>query len=204
MLSVRFGRSTGFPYCRRMQSTAAAVTDKRIRQLYDRMIRVDHAGESAANRIYAGQMAVLGNTKSGPVIKHMWEQEKVHLAKFEELIGRHRVRPTVMLPIWSVVSYLLGAGTAALGKEAAMACTVAVEDTIVKHYDNQIRTLMQECGEATDHKELLDIIKKFRDEEMEHHDTGLVHDAKKAPVYEALTEVIKMGCLGAIWISERI
>jgi len=171
------------------------------RQLYDRIIRVDHAGELGADRIYAGQYAVLGNTKSGPIIRHMWEQEKVHLATFKDLIGKHRVRPTAMFPIWNVAGFLLGAGTALLGKEAAMACTVAVEDTIVKHYDNQIRELM---ANGTDqHKELLDIIKKFRDEELEHHDTGLENDAQRAPLYDALTQVIKVGCRGAIWISER-
>lgn len=80
------------------------------------IIRVDHAGEFGADRIYAGQMAVLGNTSKGPLIQHMWEQEKAHRAKFEELVRKHRVRPTALLPIWDVAGFALGAGTALLGK----------------------------------------------------------------------------------------
>lgn len=76
----------------------------------DAIIRVDHAGELGADRIYAGQMAVLGRTADGPTIKHMWEQEKKHRQKFEELISKHRVRPTVMIPIWNVAGFALGAG----------------------------------------------------------------------------------------------
>lgn len=81
----------------------------------DAIIRVDHAGELGADRIYAGQMAILGNTEKGPTIKHMWEQEKVHKEKFEELIRKYRVRPTIMTPIWNVAAFALGAGTALLG-----------------------------------------------------------------------------------------
>lgn len=79
------------------------------------MIRVDHAGEFGANTIYAGQLAVLGNTPVGPVIKHMWEQEKEHLDTFNKLIPQYRVRPTALLPLWSVAGWALGAGTALLG-----------------------------------------------------------------------------------------
>lgn len=107
-----------------------------------------------------------------------------------------------MLPFWNVAGYLLGVSTALLGKEAAMACTVAVEDTIVRHYDGQIRQLIEK--DSKEHHELLEVIKTFRDEELEHHDIGLEHDAKKAPFYAALTEVIKAGCRTAIWISERV
>lgn len=81
-----------------------------------KIIRVDHAGELGADRIYAGQMAVLGNTEKGPLIQHMWDQEKRHRAKFEELIQKHRVRPTVMTPIWNIAGFALGAGSAILGK----------------------------------------------------------------------------------------
>lgn len=82
----------------------------------DSIIRVDHAGEFGADRIYAGQMAVLGNTSKGPLIQHMWDQEKAHRAKFEELVRKHRVRPTAMLPFWNVAGFALGAGSALLGK----------------------------------------------------------------------------------------
>lgn len=167
----------------------------------DKIIRVDHAGELGADRIYAGQMAVLGNTAEGPLIQHMWDQEKKHRAKFEELINEYRVRPTVLTPIWNVAGFALGAGTALLGKEAAMACTVAVETVIVDHYNDQLRTLMQDPNID---KEILETITKFRDEEQEHHDTGIDHGAEQAPFYRALTQVIKAGCKAAIEISKKI
>lgn len=112
-------------------------------KLRERIIRVDHAGELGADRIYAGQMAVLGNTTMGKQIAHMWEQEKEHRRKFEVLINKHRVRPTAMVPIWNVAGFMLGAGTALLGEKAAMACTVAVEDVIVKHYNSQLTEIME-------------------------------------------------------------
>lgn len=132
----------------------------------------------------------------------MWEQEKVHREKFEELIKKHGVRPTALLPVWNVAGFLLGASTAMLGQKAAMACTVAVEDCIVEHYNDQLRSIM-EIGDESD-RELLDTIKKFRDEEQEHHDTGLEHGAEQAPLYQALTSVIKIGCKTAIAISKVI
>lgn len=173
------------------------------RELYDRIIRVDHAGELGADRIYAGQMAVLGKSDVGPLIQHMWDQEKNHLKTFCELIPHHRVRPTVLTPIWNVAGFALGAGTALLGKEAAMACTVAVEETITEHYNKQIRELL-ELEDSEDRNKLLATIKQFRDEEMEHHDTGIEHDAENAPAYNALKSVIQTGCHAAIWLSERV
>ncbi|XP_064626231.1 5-demethoxyubiquinone hydroxylase, mitochondrial-like isoform X1 [Lineus longissimus] len=186
-------------YCRLLSSNAR---ERKTKVMLDRMIRVDHAGEFGANRIYEGQMAVLGKTEVGPVIQKMWDQEKVHLKKFEELIPQTRTRPTAMLPLWNIAGFALGASTALLGKEGAMACTVAVEDVIGNHYTSQIRELVEDDPER--HKELLETIKQFRDEELEHLDTGIEHDAEQAPFYKALTQVIKVGCHGAIWISERI
>ena len=171
--------------------------------MIDRFVRVDHAGEFGADRIYAGQMAVLGkDPKTGPLIQHMWDQEKHHLATFDEYLSKYRSRPTAMLPLWHVAGYALGAGTALLGKEAAMACTVAVEASITEHYNDQLRKLVDDDPEL--HEELIATISKFRDEEQEHHDIGLEEDAEQAPAYEALTAVIKVGCKGAIWLSERI
>ncbi|XP_026739367.1 5-demethoxyubiquinone hydroxylase, mitochondrial [Trichoplusia ni] len=167
----------------------------------DTIIRVDHAGELGADRIYAGQMAVLGNTPEGPLIQHMWDQEKKHRAKFEDLINEYRVRPTALTPIWNVAGFVLGAGTALLGKEAAMACTVAVETVIVDHYNDQLRTLMEDPNID---KDILETITKFRNEEQEHHDTGIDHGAEQAPFYKALTEVIKTGCKAAIAISKKV
>lgn len=136
--------------CLRRMSTASSSSTTSSRPnrtkaspLIDEIIRVDHAGELGADRIYAGQMAVLGNTKSGPTIKHMWEQEQVHRKEFEKLIQEYRVRPTVMTPIWHVAGFMLGAGTALLGEKAAMACTVAVETVIVEHYNDQLRQIME-------------------------------------------------------------
>ncbi|XP_045141637.1 5-demethoxyubiquinone hydroxylase, mitochondrial isoform X3 [Echinops telfairi] len=171
------------------------------RATVDRIIRVDHAGEYGANRIYAGQMAVLGRTSVGPVIQKMWDQEKEHLRKFSELMVALRVRPTALMPFWNVMGFALGAGTALLGREGAMACTVAVEESISHHYNNQIRTLMEEGPEK--YEELLQVIKKFRDEELEHHDTGLEHDAELAPAYTLLKRAIQAGCSAAIYLSER-
>ncbi|CAD7089777.1 unnamed protein product [Hermetia illucens] len=176
--------------------------NQRVSPLTDEIIRVDHAGELGADRIYAGQMAILGKTEVGPTIKHMWEQEKEHRRQFEELINRYRVRPTVMTPVWNVAGFLLGAGSALLGEKAAMACTVAVETVIVEHYNDQLRQIME--ASPTPDKELLEIITKFRDEEQEHHDTGIDHGAEQAPFYKALTEVIKLGCKTAIAISKKI
>lgn len=190
--------------CRRcIRSQARKSRVGRPRPHIDRIIRVDHAGELGADRIYAGQMAVLGRTSTGPTIQHMWDQEKEHLQKFEQIVADKRVRPTILIPLWNVAGYVLGAGTALLGKEAAMACTVAVEDVISEHYDNQLRELLSE-GVTDENKELLDTIQKFRDEELEHLHIGKELDAEKAPMYQALTTVIQTGCKAAIWLSERI
>ncbi|KAG8558206.1 hypothetical protein GDO81_016905 [Engystomops pustulosus] len=170
--------------------------------LLDRIIRVDHAGEYGADRIYAGQMAVLGRSSVGPIIQHMWDQEKDHLKKFNELMVSNRVRPTALLPFWNVAGFALGFGTALLGRKGAMACTVAVEETISNHYNNQIRTLMERDPEK--HKELLQTIKKFRDDEMEHHDTGLQHDAELAPAYFRVKNANTRGCRAAVYCQNSI
>ncbi|XP_067641669.1 5-demethoxyubiquinone hydroxylase, mitochondrial [Eurosta solidaginis] len=174
---------------------------KRPTALIEEIIRVDHAGELGADRIYAGQMAVLGKGPMGKTIAHMWEQEKEHRKQFEKLINEHRVRPTLMLPIWNVAGFVLGAGTALMGEKAAMACTVAVETVIVEHYNDQLRQIMDS---PKPDKELLATITKFRDEEQEHHDTGIDCGAEQAPFYQAMTEIIKFGCKTAIAISKRI
>ncbi|XP_051857741.1 5-demethoxyubiquinone hydroxylase, mitochondrial [Antechinus flavipes] len=192
-----YGRNASIRFCNTRR------TYKNINHAtVDRIIRVDHAGEYGANRIYAGQMAVLGRTSMGPIIQKMWDQEKEHLKKFNELMVTFRVRPTILMPLWNVMGFVLGAGTALLGKEGAMACTVAVEESIAHHYNNQIRTLMEEDAEK--YEELLQTIKKCRDEELEHHDTGLDHDAELAPAYSILKGAIQVGCKAAIYLSERI
>nr|CAJ82489.1 coenzyme Q7 homolog, ubiquinone (yeast) [Xenopus tropicalis] len=184
------------------QCRASNLVDNEEKAVLDRIIRVDHAGEYGANRIYAGQMAVLGRSTVGPIIQHMWDQEKEHLKKFSELMVSHRVRPTVLMPLWNVAGFALGAGTALLGKKGAMACTVAVEASISEHFNSQIRTLMESDPEK--HRALLQTIKKCRDDELEHHDTGLEHDAELAPGYFLLKNAIQLGCRAAIFLSERV
>lgn len=163
-----------------------------------RMIRVDHAGEYGATRIYAGQLAVLGRGASGPTLRHMLEQERAHLARFSELVANRRVRPTALLPLWHLAGFALGAATAALGKRAAMACTVAVEEAIDAHYSAQAARL------GDDEVELKDTIETFRREELEHRDTALANDAEKAIGYRLMSAAIKSGCRAAIAISERL
>jgi len=188
--------------CCRGVSQSSSEKATATKAMIDRIIRVDHAGEYGADRIYAGQHAVLENTSVGETIQHMWDQEKHHLDTFNKLIPRTRTRPTLLLPFWDVAGYALGAGTALLGKEAAMACTVAVEASITEHYNDQIRLLANTDKEA--HKELIETITKFRDEEQEHHDIGLENDAELAPAYQVLSGAIKVGCKAAIWMSERV
>jgi 3-demethoxyubiquinol 3-hydroxylase len=163
-----------------------------------RMIRVDHAGEYGAARIYAGQLAVLGRSDKAPMLRHMQAQEQQHLDAFNALVVRRRVRPTAMLPFWHLAGFALGAVTAALGERAAMACTVAVEETIDAHYAGQIATLDQSDPE------LSAALEKFRAEELEHRDIGLAHGAEQAPGYRLLSAAIKAGCRAAIAISERV
>ncbi|MBV8092205.1 MAG: demethoxyubiquinone hydroxylase family protein [Acetobacteraceae bacterium] len=166
--------------------------------LVARIIRVDHAGEYGAARIYAGQLAVLRKGNKAALLRHMQAQEQEHLARFSELIVRRRVRPTALLPVWHVAGFALGALTAALGERAAMACTVAVEEAIDAHYASQAEAL----GE--DEPELRATIEKFRADELEHRDIGLENEAERAPGYRLMSAVIKAGCRAAIRISERI
>jgi len=168
------------------------------KQLLDRIIRVDHAGEFGAVRIYEGQYAVLKNTDQAETIKHMKEQEEVHREKFEQLLTERRIRPTLLSPLWGVAGFALGAGTALLGKEAAMACTEAVEEVIDEHYQHQLQQL------GDDESELKETIQKFREEEIEHRDIARENGAADAPGYELLTAAVKTGSKLAIWLSSRI
>src|ERR1700761_432219 len=115
--------------------------DASRRERVERMIRVDHAGEYGATRIYAGQLAVLGRGAKGDVLRRMEAQEQQHLRTFNDLIADRRVRPTALLPFWHVAGFALGAMTATLGEKAAMACTVAVEEAIDAHYTAQLELM---------------------------------------------------------------
>jgi ubiquinone biosynthesis monooxygenase Coq7 len=167
-----------------------------------RMIRVDQAGEYGAVRIYAGQLAVLGrpgsNSRSGDAIRAMAATERVHLERFDTLVGDRGVRPTALQPLWHVAGFALGAATALMGERAAMACTVAVEEVIDRHYAEQAERL------GDDEADLRATIEKFRADEIEHKDEALAHGAEGAPGYELLTGAVKAGSRLAIWLSTRI
>jgi ubiquinone biosynthesis monooxygenase Coq7 len=164
----------------------------------ERMIRVDHAGEYGATRIYAGQLAVLGCRRQGDLLRRMQAKEQQHLRTFNDLIADRRVRPTALLPVWHVAGFALGAVTAALGQKAAMACTVAVEEAIDDHYGNQLETM-----DETE-SDLRLTVEKFRADELEHRDIALAHGAERAIGYRLLSRVIKSGCRAAIALSERV
>jgi ubiquinone biosynthesis monooxygenase Coq7 len=164
--------------------------------LLDRIIRVDHAGEYGAKRIYEGQLAILDD----PLIEEMRDQELEHLAYFTKKIEEDDVRPTVFLPLWHVGGFVLGAGSALLGRKAAMACTVAVEDEIESHYKNQLDKLDTLDNSDLD---LKNNIAKFRDEEIEHKNHGLENNAEDMRFYKPFYKFVRGTTKTAIWLSER-
>ncbi len=170
-------------------------------EMLAQILRVDHAGEQGAVRIYEGQLAVLGQSKMGPVIRHMAAQERRHLEAFNHMLPERQVRPTILSPLWHVAGFALGAATALMGERAAMACTVAVEEVIDEHYANQTAALDREFG--PDEAKLRETIEEFRREEVAHRDEGLAQGATEAPGYEVLSTAIKAGSRLAIWLSTR-
>lgn len=173
------------------------MTDE-MKSRIDRFLRVDHAGELGAKRIYQGQLAVLKNHPVAPEIEHMKEQEQHHLDTFENLINEYQTRPSVLTPLWNGAGFMLGAVTAAMGPKAAMACTIAVEEVIGEHYREQAETL--DDSEA----ELRATLRQFRDEELEHRDTAIDHDGEDAVGYPVLRQIISTGCRTAIKLAEKI
>jgi len=164
-----------------------------------RMLRVDQAGEYGATRIYAGQLAVLGDRSPiSAEIQHMAEQEAAHRQKFDALLAARGVRPTALQPFWDVAGFALGAATALIGPKAAMACTAAVETEIDLHYSQQL----EELGE--DDPELSALIEQFRDDERAHRDAALAAGAEEAPAYGLLSSAIRLGCRVAIRLAEKI
>ena len=163
------------------------------------MLRVDQAGEYGATRIYAGQLAVLRpSCAEAKLISRMAAQERRHLARFDRVMSERRVRPTVLQPLWNMAGYALGAATALMSEEAALACTDAVETEIDRHYGRQL----DEIGE--DDPELAADIAEFRAEELEHRDTAREAGARNALGYPLLTAAIRAGCRVAIELSKRI
>lgn len=169
------------------------------RESREAMVRVDQAGEYGATRIYAGQLAVMGDrTPTARTISGMANQEEHHRAFFDALITRRGVRPTVLQPFWDVAGFGLGVVTAALGPQAAMACTAAIETEIDLHYEQQLAQLGEEDPE------LRDAVARFRDEEIEHRDTAITSGAENVPAYPLLSGMIRAGCRFAIAVSKRI
>jgi ubiquinone biosynthesis monooxygenase Coq7 len=162
------------------------------------MIRVDHAGEYGAVRIYEGQLAVLGQGPAAGVIREMAEQERRHLERFEKLVAERRVRPTALTPLWHAVGFAMGAASALLGERAAMACTVAVEEVIDEHYRRQANAL------GAEEPALKATIEEFRADELAHRDVGLAHGARTAPGHDLLVAAVKTGSRLAIWLSTRV
>ena len=162
-----------------------------------RCLRVDHAGEVGARRIYEGQLAVLGAHPVAEEIRHMRDQEQEHLDTVSALLNDYEVRPSLLSPFWNGAGFMLGAVTAAMGPKAAMACTIAVEEVIGTHYDRQAKSLKNE-------DDLVETLERFRDEELEHRDIAKDHDGEDAIGYPIMRRVIQAGCRVAIKLAERV
>ena len=163
------------------------------------MLRVDQAGEYGATRIYAGQLAVLGDHQSASrQIARMAQQEQHHLRHFDALLAERGVRPTLLQPLWRVAGHALGAATALMSPQAAMACTAAVEDEIDQHYSEQLAAL------GAEEPALAATIAEFQADEREHRDTAIASGAEESFGYPLLYAAIRAGCRAAIELSKRI
>tara|TARA_R110002110_G_scaffold18688_5_gene78328 strand:- start:18052 stop:18645 length:594 start_codon:yes stop_codon:yes gene_type:complete len=186
------------------QHRVSAQPGRARERAIEEMIRIDHAGEYGAVRIYEGQRAVFRNLPHKreivDALTRMAEDEEVHLARFNEIVNERHVRPTALTPVWHVAGFALGAATALLGEKAAHACTAAVEEVIDTHYKSQVNRLEQ-MGE--EEKPLRDTIEKFRLEEVEHRNEAIAAGAQEAPAYPLLSGAIKAACRLAIKISEK-
>ena len=174
-------------------------TDKKT---LEEIIRVDHAGERGAIKIYEGQLLALKTIKQDEVLKkkieEMKEQEKEHLEYFEKEIQKRKIKPTYLLPLWDLVGVGLGFGTALLGEKAAMLCTASVEEVIEDHYQNQLKQL------GPDEKDLKAKIEKFKEDEINHKNIAYESGATNKGIYSVMDKVIRTGSRIAITISEKI
>lgn len=178
-------------------STGDTMT-RRLRQSdYDRMIRVNHAGELGAVFIYKGQLAFTRDRKTRETLMHMATQEAEHLAFFDAELRQSRARPSLLSPLWKAAGYGLGAVTALLGPASAMACTEAVESVIDGHYDEQLQQL------PPSDTRLRTAIAQFREEEREHHDAAIAAGSATAPGYSLMTGLIRWGSRLAIEVAKR-
>ena len=175
---------------------------KTSNKILEEIIRVDHAGERGAIKIYEGQLLALKTFKQDEDLKkqieEMKEHEKEHYEFFDKEIQKRNIKPTKLLPVWDLLGITLGFGTAMLGKKAAMLCTASVEEVIDSHYKNQTYKLEE------DEKELKNKINKFRDDELNHKDIAYESGATKDGLYGVLDKVIKTSSYIAIKISEKI
>lgn len=182
-----------------METSKGPVTALSRKDAIASMVRVNQAGEYGAKRIYAGQLAVMGDrTPAARSIAHMAEQEQRHLSAFDKMMAERGIRPTVLQPFWDVAGFALGAVTAAIGPEAAMACTVAVETEIDRHYEEQLSDI------GDNDPELKALVLEFQAEELEHKATALEAGAERAFGYPVMSTAIRLGCRAAIALSKRI
>jgi len=168
----------------------------------EEIIRVDHAGERGAIKIYEGQLLALKTIKEDENLKNIIEDlkdhEKEHLEYFEKEIQKRKIKPTYMLPLWDVMGVALGFGTALLGKKATMLCTASVEEVIENHYHNQLKKI------GSDEKDLKDKIEKFRSDEINHKNIAYETGATNKGFYSIMGKIIKTSSRVAITISEKI
>jgi 3-demethoxyubiquinol 3-hydroxylase len=169
-------------------------------KVLSKMLRVDQAGELGANHIYKGQYQILKNTPLKDTIQHMWDQEKVHLEKMNEYMVATRTRPSALYPVWQVLGTVAGQFSAVMGKEYAMQLTESVETVIGNHYNDQIRELL-ELNDA-ENNELIETLKKFRDEELEHREIAM-NDSKTFPL-QMFDKLVQFGCKASIKIASVV
>ena len=174
-------------------------TDKKI---LEEIIRVDHAGERGAIKIYEGQLlalkTIIQDNDLRDQIEEMKEHEKEHLEYFEREIQKRKIKPTYLLPLWDLLGVTLGFGTAVLGKKTAMLCTASVEEVIEDHYQNQLKKI------GKDEIDLKTKIEKFKKDEVNHKNIAYNSGASNTGVYSIIDKVIKTGSRIAITISEKI
>jgi len=176
--------------------------EKTNKKILEEIIRVDHAGERGAIKIYEGQLLALKTIKQDETLKdkieEMKEQEKEHLEYFEKEIQKRKIKPTSLLPLWDVMSVTLGFGSALLGKKATMLCTASVEEVIDGHYKNQLKKL------GNDEKDLKKKIEKFKEDEASHKNIAYEFGATNKGLYSIMDKIIQTGSRIAITISEKI
>lgn len=164
------------------------------------IIMVNHAGEYGAQRIYEGQINYTKDTKQKSLIRHMLEQELMHLNYFENEIKKGASRPTAMMPLWKIFGYGLGAISARIGPRTAMLVTESVEKVIVDHYQEQIDYLEK----ANPNNPVLQKIKEFKQDEADHIHIALKNESTKSPFYSLLSNIVGKICKTAIFISKKI